>query len=177
MGKFRLVLFHDEKRAFQGFHALEDLRDTGSISVLGAALVERDGDGLLSLRKATAPMGLGAGFGVVARAPNDLLQFLARDLAPGTFALVAELPGERLSSIDARMEPLGGTLMIEWRTGDGPHETEPARSSDSARALGDGQKCAIYGYVNQDAPDVMRKTSTADCIVADDVSTRGGDRR
>jgi hypothetical protein len=32
--------------------------------------------------------GLGA---VVARAPKDLLEFLARDLARGTFALVAEL--------------------------------------------------------------------------------------
>jgi hypothetical protein len=122
MGKFRLVLFHDEKRAFQGFHALEDLHESGSMSVRGAALVERDDDGLLSLRKGTGPMdsedGLGA---VVARAPKDLLEFLARDLAPGTFALVAELSGERLSSIDARMEPLGGTLVIDWWTyaGDG----------------------------------------------------------
>ena len=117
MGKFRLVLFRDEKRAVQGFHALEDLRESGGVSVRGAALVERDGDGLLSLRKQTGATDSGAGlWAAVARAPKDMLEFLARDLAPGTFALVAELSGQRLTAFAARMEPLGGTLVIDWRT-------------------------------------------------------------
>jgi uncharacterized membrane protein len=115
MRKFTLVLFPDQKRALQGFHALEDLHRNGNVSVRGAALVERDEQGVLSLRKGSHGMLLGAGLGaVVNRAPDDLLEFIARELPAGTVALVAEVRNEWISSIGARMEPLGGKVVCEW---------------------------------------------------------------
>jgi hypothetical protein len=120
MRKFTLVLFPDETRAFQGFHALENLQRKGSISVHAAALVERDEHGALSLRKRSHEVLLGTGLGgLVDRAPKDLLEFVARELAPGTFALVAEVREEWISPIDGHMEPLGGRVVCEWWTGSG----------------------------------------------------------
>jgi hypothetical protein len=55
----------------------------------------------------------------VDRAPKDLLEFVARELAPGTFALVAEVREEWISPIDGHMEPLGGRVVCEWWTGSG----------------------------------------------------------
>lgn len=111
MVKFTLVLFPDEKGALQGFHLLEGLHMKGSVR--GAALVERDEHGVLSLRRDTdgTLASLGA---VVARAPSDLLEFLALDLAPETFALIAEVTDEWISRIAARMEVLGGRVVCEW---------------------------------------------------------------
>jgi hypothetical protein len=126
MEKLTLVLFSDETQALQGLSALAALQREGSSSVRGAALLERDDHGLLLLRKDMTGTLLGGGLGaVVARAPSDLLQFLARDLAPKTFALIAETRGEWLFSIESRMEPLGGRVVSEWRTDSG--DDAPAR--------------------------------------------------
>jgi hypothetical protein len=120
MRKFTLVLFPDETRAFQGFHALENLHRKGSISVATAALVERDEYGALSLRKWSHEVLLGTSLGgLVDRAPKDLLEFVAGELATGTFALVAEVREEWVSPIDGHMEPLGGRVACEWWTGSG----------------------------------------------------------
>ncbi len=120
MRKFTLVLFPDETRALQGFHALENLHRKGSLFVHGAALVERDEYGSLSLRKRSNEMLRETGLGVlVDRAPKDLLEFVALELAPGTFALVAEVREEWISPIEGHMEPLGGRVVCEWLTGSG----------------------------------------------------------
>lgn len=112
MGKFWMVLFPDEKSALQGYDVLERLHRRGTLRVCGAVLVDRDEHGLLSLRKDTLGMLLGASLSaVVARVPSDLLEFLVRDLAPGTFALIAELCGDRTSEIDVPMEWLGGRIV------------------------------------------------------------------
>jgi hypothetical protein len=116
MGTFMLVVFPDEKGATRGFSALEALHREGGISLRGVALLERDEDGLLLLRKDNNGMLLGGGLGaVVGRAPSKLLEFLVRDLARKTFALVAEASGEPIP-IGARMEPLGGRV-VSWSTG------------------------------------------------------------
>ena len=134
MRKFTLVLFPDETRAFQGFDALEKLHRKGSISVHAAALVERDEYGALSLRKRSHEVLPGPGLGgVVDRAPKDLLEFVALELAPGTFALVAEVREEWISPIDGHMEPLGGRVVCEWLTGSGD-ETEQHAALGAPRA-------------------------------------------
>jgi hypothetical protein len=120
MSKFTLVLFPDGERASDGFRALEWLDRNGSISLRGAALVERDEHGLLSLRSETRGDLLGAGLNaVVARAPRDLLEFLTRDLAPGSPALIAEVSDEEIPRVYARMVAVGGTLVCQWRTRSG----------------------------------------------------------
>ncbi len=112
MGTFTLVLFPDEQSALQGYDELERLHRRGTLRVRGAVLVDRDRHGVLSLRKETLGMLLGASLSaVVARVPSDLLEFLVRDLAPGTFALIAELCGDRAFEIDTPMEWLGGRIV------------------------------------------------------------------
>lgn len=117
MGKFTLVVFPDEVRGRRGFSALEDLRLRGSIPLRGLALLERDDDGLLLLRKDSNGTLLAGGLGAaVSRAPAKLLEFLMCNLAPRTFALVAEGAGECSEAIAGPMEPLGGRVVSEWAT-------------------------------------------------------------
>lgn len=130
MTKFVLVLFGDEKRGSQGLSALEGLQNEATISLCGAALIERDEQGLLLLRRSTGGELLEGGLGAtVARAPSELLEFVMRDLTPKTFALIAELQGDS-TSIGARMEPLDGKLVREWRA---PARDEEAPSGRAPR--------------------------------------------
>lgn len=113
MTTITLVAFPDERRAAQGLSALEGLHREGGVSVRGASLVERDADGLLLLRRDTSGLLLGGGLSaVVARAPTELLQFLVRDLAPSTFALIVEASGEWLPRVGVGR--LGGTVVGAW---------------------------------------------------------------
>jgi hypothetical protein len=135
MGKFTLVVFPDEMRGKLGFSALEALHLEGSIPLRGLALLERDEDGLLLLRKDSNGTLLGGGLGaVVGRAPAKLLEFLVCNLAPKTFALVAEGAGEWIDAIAGRMEPLGGRVVSEWATesGDDALERQTTRQPDLA---------------------------------------------
>ncbi len=133
MRKITLIVFPDENRAVQVLSALQALQREGRVSVRGATLVERDEDGLLLLREDTTGMLLGGGLSaVVARAPSELLAFLVRDLAPKTFALIAEVSGEWLSGIP--VERLRGRLVGEWPmdAGDDVRERETTRDADAA---------------------------------------------
>jgi hypothetical protein len=135
MRTITLVVFPDENRAVQGLAALEALHHQRSISVRGASLVQRDKDGLLLLREDTSGMLLGGGLGaVVARAPSELLEFLVRDLAPKTSALIAEASGEWLSKLGTRMEQLGGRVIAEWcmEAGDDERDRRTAREAEPA---------------------------------------------
>ena len=115
MRKFALVVFPHEKRASQGFHALQELDRKRRISVDAAALVERDENGALSVRQRSDGVPLGARLGaLLGGRRNDLLELLARELAPGTFAVIAEVSEEWVTSIDGPMEPLGGRVV--WWT-------------------------------------------------------------
>ncbi len=147
MEKFMLVQFPDEKGALRGFHALEGLHRKDSALVRGAALVERDEHGVLSLRSDTDGMLLASLGAIVARAPNELLEFLALELAAGTFALIADVGDEWISQITARMEPLGGRVACEWertpattRSSSGPGETRssPRGAPPGTRRSGAG---------------------------------------
>jgi hypothetical protein len=145
MEKFTLVLFPDEKAALRGFDALDALRRKG-VFVRGAALVERDEHGVLSLRRHTDGL-LASLSAVVARAPNDLLEFLALDLAAGAFTLIAEVKDQWISPIAARMEWLGGRVVCEWgrtpattRSSSGPWESRssPRGAPPGTRRSGAG---------------------------------------
>ena len=115
MRKFALVVFPHEKRASQGFHALQELDRKRRISVDAAALVERDENGAVSVRQRSHGVPLGARLGaLLGGRRNDLLELLARELAPGTFAVIAEVSEEWVTSIDGPMEPLGGRVV--WWT-------------------------------------------------------------
>jgi hypothetical protein len=111
MGKFTLVLFPDEERGLRGLSALQRLHRESGVALRGAALLQRDEDGLLLLRKDAGGTLLEGSLGaVVRRAPSNLLEFLARDLAPRTFALISEGADDSMLPIDAWMERLGGRV-------------------------------------------------------------------
>jgi hypothetical protein len=111
VSKFALVVFPDEVNAYQGFHALQALRRTRSVTVHGAAVVQRDNDGRLCIRKRSdeVPLGVGA---LVGSLQTEFLGAVERELAPGAFAVIAEISED--TSLDARMEELGGRVFYEW---------------------------------------------------------------
>jgi hypothetical protein len=115
MRKFTLVVFPDETRASRGFRALQELDRKRWISVDAAALVERHENGALSVRQRSRGVPLGARLGaLLGGTRNDLLELLACELAPGNFAVIAEVSEEWVTSIDGPMEPLGGRVV--WWT-------------------------------------------------------------
>jgi hypothetical protein len=116
MRRFLLVVFPDEARAFRGFHALGELHRRGSVFVCAAALVARDDDGALSVRKRCHAVPLGAGLGALVAARSELLEVVARELAPGAVAVVAEVWEAWTTRLDEPMEPYGGRVVCEWWT-------------------------------------------------------------
>jgi hypothetical protein len=116
MRRFTLVVFPDEIAAFRGFHALEELHRMGSVCVYASALVERDDDGVVAVRRRSqaAPLGAGLGAFVGGGSRSELLEFVTGELAPGAFAVVAELRDARTTRLDEPMERLGGRVVCEW---------------------------------------------------------------
>ena len=110
MSKFTLVVFPDEVTAYQGFHALQELGRSGSVTVHGAAVVQRDGTQGLTVKKRSTevPFVLGA---LLGNLQTEFLGSVERELAPGTFAVIAEV--SEGTPMDARMEELGGRLVYE----------------------------------------------------------------
>jgi uncharacterized membrane protein len=147
MSKFAVTMFPDEKKAYEGLHALHELHREGSVTVYGTDVLRRDGDGRMSILKQNdeGPIGTGVGVltgallglfggpvgaavgatvGATAGMVRDLVhvgvsdEFLAkveRDLAPGTFAVVAEIAEEWIAPLDTRMAELGATVVREDR--------------------------------------------------------------
>lgn len=112
MSEFAIMVFPDAASACAAVHSLHELHRDGLALVHGAVLVERDEKGALSVkeRRGEVPLGLGVGALV-----DALLGRVERELAPGTFAVIAELPEEeRGTRVDAAMEALGGTIVGEW---------------------------------------------------------------
>lgn len=114
MRKFMVVVFPGETKAFQGFRALEQLHRTASVALYASALIEVDENGVLSVRKRGHEVPVG--HGTLIDGLKDPLELVAGELAPGTFAVVAEVWEEWVTWIDGTMEPLGGRVVFEWRT-------------------------------------------------------------
>ncbi len=146
-GSYRLVPFPDEKKAYEGLHALQDLHAEASLTVWGTDVLRRDPDGRLSIvkRDDQGPLGTGLGalaggliglfggpigaavgvaVGATAGGVGDLVHFgvseefltaIERDLAPGKFAVIAEIDEEWVVPLDSRMEQLGAKVVREDR--------------------------------------------------------------
>ncbi len=147
MSKFALMVFADEKKAYEALHALQELHAEGSLTVWGTDVLQRDAGGWLEFvkRDDQGPLGTGLGalagglvglfggpvgaavgvaVGAAAGGVGDLVhlgvsdEFLAaveRDLAPGKFAVIAEISEEWIVPLDSRMEALGAKVVREDR--------------------------------------------------------------
>jgi uncharacterized membrane protein len=147
MNRFAVMVFPDEKRAYQGLRALQELHAEGSVTVWSTDVVQRAADGKLSILKGNdqGPLGTGLGAlagglvglfggpvgavvgvaaGATAGAVRDLVhlgmsaEFLTtieRDLAPGKYAVIAEISEEWVVPLDTRMAELGAKVAREDR--------------------------------------------------------------
>ncbi|NVO16930.1 MAG: DUF1269 domain-containing protein [Rhodoplanes sp.] len=63
MGKYIVIMFHDEEKAYEGTRVLRDLHTEGSLSLYGVAVITKNADGTLSVkRKANeGPLGMAVG--------------------------------------------------------------------------------------------------------------------
>jgi uncharacterized membrane protein len=141
------MVFEDEKKAYEGLHALQALHAEGSLTVWGTDVLRRGADGRISILKrddegpiGTAvgaltgalvglfggPVGaaIGASVGAAAGSVRDVVhvgvgdEFLTtveRDLAPGRFAVIAEISEEWVVPLDTRMADLGTKVFREDR--------------------------------------------------------------
>ena len=65
MSKFAVVVFSEEKKAYEALHALQELHAEGSLTVWGTAVLERAADGRLSILKRGDEGPLGTGLGAL----------------------------------------------------------------------------------------------------------------
>lgn len=147
MSKFAVVIFRDEKKAYEGLHALQELHAEGSLTVFGTCVLQRDTAGKVSVLKGedAGPVGTAVGalagglvglFGGPAGAAagailggtggivrdvvhvevsDEFLQAIEHELAPGDFAVVAEMSEDWVAPLDTRMQELGGEVVREER--------------------------------------------------------------
>jgi uncharacterized membrane protein len=147
MSTFAVMVFPEEKKAYEGLHALQELHTEGSVTVWGTGVLGRAADGRVSVLKRTGDGPLGTGLGALAGGfvglfggplgaavgvavgataggvgdlvrlgvSEDFLQAVQEKLAPGTFALIAELSEEWQVPLDTRMEQLGTAVVREDR--------------------------------------------------------------
>jgi uncharacterized membrane protein len=147
MSTFAVMVFEDEKKAYEGLHALQQLHGEGSLTVWGADVVQRAADGKISVVKSddAGPLGTGLGAltggllglfggpvgaaigataGAAAGALGDIFhlgvteEFLLgveRELAPGKFAVIADISEEWVAPLDSRMAELGAKVVREDR--------------------------------------------------------------
>jgi uncharacterized membrane protein len=66
MSKFALMVFADEKKAYEGLHALQQLHAEGSLTVWGTDVLQRDEGGWITIMKRDDQGPLGTGLGALA---------------------------------------------------------------------------------------------------------------
>jgi len=147
MNKFAVIVFSDEKQAYEGLHALQQLHAEGTLTVYGTGVVERGADGAIRILKRNdqGPIGLGVGalvgglvglfggpLGAAVGAAvggmagglrdelhsimsDDFLDRVEQTLAPGKFAVTAEISEQWVAPLDLRMAELGGKVVREER--------------------------------------------------------------
>lgn len=124
MSTFAVMVFEDEKKAYEGLHALQKLHAEGSLTVWGTEVVQRAADGRISIVKSDDAGPLGTGLGALTGGlvgvfgldvSEEFLTTVERDLAPGKFAVIAEISEEWVLPLDSRMEELGAKVVREDR--------------------------------------------------------------
>ena len=73
MSKMLVVVFDEEKKAYEGSRALAQLHGEGSISVYGAAVVARDSEGKVSVKDDVEEGPVGTAVGMITGALIGLL--------------------------------------------------------------------------------------------------------
>jgi uncharacterized membrane protein len=63
--KMMVVIFDDEKKAYEGIKALKDLHAEGSITLYASAVIAKDGDGNVTVKQAADQGPLGTGVGLL----------------------------------------------------------------------------------------------------------------
>ncbi len=63
--KMIVVIFDNEKQAYEGFKALKDLHAEGSITLYASAVITKDGDGKVTVKQTAERGPLGTGVGLV----------------------------------------------------------------------------------------------------------------
>jgi uncharacterized membrane protein len=66
MSTFAVMVFPEEKKAYEGLHALQELHTEGSVTVWGTGVLGRAADGRVSVLKRTGDGPLGTGLGALA---------------------------------------------------------------------------------------------------------------
>ena len=129
MSTFAVVVFPDERRAYEGLHALEVLHEEGSVTVYSTAIVERRADGTVDVKQETEPGAVGFGVGALVGAligPFGGLAGAAAGLAAGALLggwrdhLHAEVTDEFLESVARELVPgrfaVVAEISEEWLT-------------------------------------------------------------
>lgn len=147
MSNFVVVVVPDEAKAYEAMRAMKELHAEGTVTLFGAAVVERKSGGKLEIKQEVdrGPVGLGLGslvggliglFGgpvgaaagvaaggllgswrdyMRAGVGEDFGETIARELPPGSFAVIAEMSEDWIVPTDTRMEALGGRVLREPR--------------------------------------------------------------
>lgn len=138
MERMLVVVFDEEKKAYEASKKLTELDAEGDISVFAQAVVKKNSDGSISIEQSSAvfPMGtiagtaIGALIGLLGDMPvtgaasgavegsladmdragvnADFLDQVSGRLKPGKFALVADVSEEVTTAVDNQMKSLGG---------------------------------------------------------------------
>jgi uncharacterized membrane protein len=142
MEKMLVIVFPDEKKAYEASRALAELDREGSIAIYAEAVVQKYSNGQVTTKQAEdtfpirsvagtaigsligllgGPIGVavgamaGATTGMVtdlyvAGVDEDFLADTSAALAPGTFAVIADVSEEWVTPVDSKMEALGGIV-------------------------------------------------------------------
>jgi uncharacterized membrane protein len=129
MSTFAVVVLPDERRAYEGLHALEVLHEEGSVTVYSTAVVERRADGTVEVKQETEPGAVGFGVGALVGAligPFGGPAGAAAGLAAGALLggwrdhLHAEVTDEFLESVARELVPgrfaVVAEISEEWLT-------------------------------------------------------------
>jgi len=143
MERMLVVVFDNEKKAYEGDSALKQLEREGLVTIYAQAVIVKHADGTVSVKQVDeqgpfgslagtavggvigllgGPVGaaIGAGSGLAlgalydadsARVGGEFLDDVSKSLTPNKVAVVAEVEEEWTTPVDARMEPLGGTVL------------------------------------------------------------------
>ena len=98
-----VVIFTDETKAYEGQLALRRAEDEGAIVVRSSAIVATDSEARVTFKDSDDP-------GPAVLVGYDLVIDVSRSLGPDKVALIAKVDEDSTTSIDTRMQPLGGVV-------------------------------------------------------------------
>jgi hypothetical protein len=116
--KMVVVIFDNEKKAYEGLKAFKDLHAEGSITLYASAVIAKSADGKVTVKETADQGPLGTAVGLVTGSLIGLLGGpvgVGQRLQPGKVGVVAEVWEEWVMPVDARMEAAGGVVFRRAR--------------------------------------------------------------